>query len=192
MLELAAAVGEICLKYLDESGFVLWSPVSYTWAKKGVQKLMEQTLKRGKRISICGLLEKEKSFEYALVLGSIKKHSYIEIMNWEAEKAHQQFLKTGKITVIVQDNGSSHTAKIVREKYKDWEKQGLYIFFLPKYCSEMNQIESEWLRIKTDEIAGNMFEDEYDLAMAVIQGVENRAVEKGYKTNRYRFPSKLS
>ena len=68
MLELAAAVGEICLKYLDESGFVLWSPVSYTWAKKGRQKKMEQTKKRGKRISICGLLQREKSFEYALVL----------------------------------------------------------------------------------------------------------------------------
>lgn len=192
MLELAAAVGEICLKYLDESGFVLWNPVSYTWAKKGIQKLMEQTSKRGKRISICGLLERGKSFDYALVVGSIKKHSYLEIMNWEAEQAHQRLLKTGEITVIVQDNGSSHTAKIVREKHKDWENQGLYIFFLPKYCSEMNRIENEWLRLKTDEIAGKMFEDEYDLAMAVIQGVENRAAEKGYKTNRYRFPSKLS
>lgn len=141
MLELAEAAGEICLKYLDESGFVLWSPVSYTWAKKGEQKKMEQTNKRGKRISICGLLEQEKSFEYALRLGSIKKHSYIEIMNWEAEKANQKFIKTGKITVIVQDNGSSHTAKIVREKHRDWEKQGLYIFFLPKYCSEMNRID---------------------------------------------------
>jgi hypothetical protein len=28
MLELAAAAGEIELKYLDESGFCLWSPVS--------------------------------------------------------------------------------------------------------------------------------------------------------------------
>ncbi|ACK71113.1 putative transposase [Gloeothece citriformis PCC 7424] len=192
MLELSAAVGEICLKYLDESGFVLWSPVSYTWAKKGIQKIMEQTLKIGKRISICGLLEKEKSFEYALVLGSIKKYSYIEIMNWEAEKASQRLLKTGQITVVVQDNGSSHTAKIVREKHKDWQKKGLYRFFLPKYCSEMNKIENEWLRLKTDEIAGEMFEDEYDLAMAVIEAVENRAAEKGYATNRYRFPSKLS
>lgn len=171
---------------------MLWSPVSYTWAKKGQQKIMEQTNKRGKRISICGLLEREKSFEYALVLGSIKKHSYIKIMNWEAEKAHQKLQETGKITVVVQDNGSSHTAKIVREKHKEWEQKGLYIFFLPKYCSEMNQIENEWLRLKTDEIAGRIFEDEYDLAMAVIEAVEHRASEKGYQANRYRFPSKLS
>lgn len=192
MLELASAVGEICLKYLDESGFVLWSPIGYSWIKKAIQKKMEQTPKRGKRISICGLLELGKSFDYALVLGGVKKHSYIEIMNWEAEKANQRLLETGQITVVVQDNGSSHTAKIVKEKHKDWERKGLYIFFLPKYCSEMNRIENEWLRLKTDEIAGEMFEDEYDLAMAVIEAVENRAAKKGYVTDRYRFPSKLS
>jgi hypothetical protein len=30
MLELAAAAGEICLKYLDESGFSLWAETLYT------------------------------------------------------------------------------------------------------------------------------------------------------------------
>ncbi len=87
------------------------------------------------------LLESDQSFDYGLSVGGFKKHSYIEIMNWQAEKANKRLLETGQITVIVQDNGSSHTAKIVREKHKDWEKQGLYIFFLPKYCSEMNRID---------------------------------------------------
>lgn len=49
ILELAHAAGEIHLKYLDESGFSLWSGVSYTWAKQGQQKRIEQTLRRGKR-----------------------------------------------------------------------------------------------------------------------------------------------
>ncbi|MEG4227820.1 hypothetical protein QUA35_15580 [Microcoleus sp. N9_B2] len=37
MLELAAAAGEIDLKYLDESGFCAWSKPSYTYYKKGEQ-----------------------------------------------------------------------------------------------------------------------------------------------------------
>ena len=36
----------------------------------------------------------------------------------------------------------------------------------------MNLIETEWYQIKTHELAGRIFEDEYDLAMAIIQGVE--------------------
>jgi hypothetical protein len=55
MLQLAAAAGEICLKYLDESGFCMWSPVSYTWAKQGVQKRMEQTQRRGRMIKHLGI-----------------------------------------------------------------------------------------------------------------------------------------
>lgn len=63
-LELAAALGDISLKYLDESGFCFWSAVSYTWFKVGFQKRLEQTQRRGRRISILGLLEPELSFEY--------------------------------------------------------------------------------------------------------------------------------
>ena len=38
MLQLSAACGEIDLKYLDESGFCMWSEPSYTYYFKGEQK----------------------------------------------------------------------------------------------------------------------------------------------------------
>ena len=34
----------------------------------------------------------------------------------------------------------------------------------------MNLIETEWPQIKTHELAGRIFQDEYDLAIAVING----------------------
>ncbi len=76
----------------------------------------------------------------------------------------------------------------MKERLREWERQGLYIFQLPKYCSQMNLIESEWLHLKSDEIAGRMFDSEYDLAMAVIQAIEERATKKGYQVERFRFP----
>lgn len=91
MLQLAAATGEICLKYLDESGFCMWSPVSYTWAKQGVQKRIEQSQRRGRRLSIWGLMQPGLGFEYGLSLGSINSKSYIQLMSWEASKAQQRF-----------------------------------------------------------------------------------------------------
>ncbi|WP_287255790.1 transposase [Moorena sp. SIO4E2] len=72
MLEISAAVGEICLKYLDESGFSLWAETLYTWMKIGTQKRIEQGKKKGKRLNICGLLERGKSFEYGLAFKSFK------------------------------------------------------------------------------------------------------------------------
>jgi putative transposase len=35
MLELAAVTEEIELKYLDETGFCLWCPVSYSYIRRG-------------------------------------------------------------------------------------------------------------------------------------------------------------
>ncbi|MEG4518361.1 MULTISPECIES: transposase [unclassified Microcoleus] len=41
----------------------------------------------------------------------------------------------------------------VQQLWSKWESQGLYILFLPKYCSEMNPIELEWQHLKKDELA---------------------------------------
>lgn len=85
MLELAAAAGEIELKYLDESGFCVWSPVSYSYSL-GEQKRMEQTnIIQGWRISILGLWQPGEGFEYGLVKDGFNSQRYIELMDGVAE-----------------------------------------------------------------------------------------------------------
>ena len=189
MLELAAAAGEIELKYLDESGFCMWSPVSYTYFPQGQQKRIEQTRRRGRRLSILGLIQPLVSFVYGLVLGSFTSKSYLKIMEQQAQIASKHSAETGCITVIVQDNSPIHTSSEVRQRWPEWQEKGLYIFFLPKYCSEMNPIELEWQHVKADELAGQMFEDELDLAYAVIDGVETRAQRANYTTEQFKFNS---
>lgn len=189
MLELAAATAEIELKYLDESGFCMWSPVSYTYFPRGQQKRMQQTRRRGRRLSIIGLLQPLISFVYGLVIGSFTSKSYLKMMEQQAILASKHLAQTGCITVVVQDNGPIHTSSEVRQRWPEWEKKGLYLFFLPKYCSEMNQIELEWQHLKAEELAGQMFEDELDLAYAVIDGVEARGKRGNYTTERFKFNS---
>lgn len=189
MLELAAAAGEIDLLYLDESGFSLWSPVSYSYFFRGEQKRIEQTPRRGRRLSILGLLQPLVTFIYGLAIGSFTSPSYIKMMHEQAQLAAQEFVKTGRIRVIVQDNGPIHTSTQVQQQWSQWEAQGLYLFFLPAYCSEMNPIESEWHQLKTHELAGQMFEDELDLAYAVMDGVEARSRVEGRTTQRFKFQS---
>jgi len=55
---------------------------------------------------------------------------------------------------------------------------GLYIFFLPKYCSEMNPIELEWQHLKKDEL---------DLAYTVIDGIQTRGERNNVSTQRVKF-----
>ncbi len=185
MLELAAATGEIDLKYLDESGFCAWSEPGYTYYQRGEQKRLEQTLRRGRRLSIIAFLQPLISFVYGLVIGGVDRKSYIQMMELEATEAQ----KTGRTRVIVQDNGPIHRCREVQQLWSKWESQGLYVFFLPKYCSEMNPIELEWQHLKNDELSGQMFDDELELAYAVIDGVEARGKRGNYSTQRVKFNS---
>jgi hypothetical protein len=147
---------------LDEAGFCEDCPVSYSYSRIGQQKRLEQVPTRGSRISILGLWQPNQTFEYALAQGGFKGESYIKIMNWIAEKAARQLEQTGRFTVVVQDNSSIHKRDIVRQHWQRWQEQGLLLFFLPPYSAQMNRIEDQWHQLKTHEIAGQMFEDEYD------------------------------
>lgn len=187
-MKLAAQEGHIELKYLDESGVCLWSPASYSYSRVGVQKCLEQTLKRyGSRISILGVWQVDEHFDYALAQGGFKKESYLKVMDWQADKAAQTLAQTGRLTVIVQDNGSIHTCHLAQQQWAQWQQQGLYIFFLPQYCSQMNEIETQWHQLKTHEIAGRMFDNEYELAIAIIDGMEARTQQGGCTLERFKF-----
>jgi putative transposase len=182
MLEMAAAAGAIDLYYGDESGCCQWTPVSYSYYFEGEQKRQEQTRKRGKRLSILGLWQPQVTFAYSLVLGSLKSEDYIAMLNQQAEAAAVVLAETGRIRVIVQDNGSIHTGKVTRQQWSTWEAQGLYLFFLPAYCSEMNPIEVEWGHLKRDELVGQMFESEVEMAYHVVAGLESRGELMGHTT----------
>jgi hypothetical protein len=186
------AEGLIDLFYLDESGFSLSMPVEYSYFFGGEQKKLEQTSRRGRRISILGLMQPKTSFVYGLVVGGFNSERYIKMMDMQAELAKKQMEQSGRIRVIVQDNSPIHTSKAVQAKWSQWQAQGLYLFFLPKYCSEMNLIETEWHQLKRDELVGRMFEDELELAYAVIDGIDSRAEAGKYVAERFRFPSKLN
>ncbi len=112
-------------------------------------------------------------------------------MEEQARQAAAVMAQTGRIRVIVQDNGSAHTSKLARQRWASWEAKGLYLFFLPPYCSKMNRIETERHQLKTHELAGRMVEDEVDLDDAVMEGVAARGEAIGHTVERFTFKSTL-
>ena len=180
-------MGVIRLKYLDESGCVLRTPVSYSWSRCGQQKHLEQPRERGRRISILGLLQADQQFDYGLVVGGVRSASYIKLMDWQARLAKQHQQETAQLTVVVQDNASIHRSQLVQQRWDDWADQGLLIFFLPPYSPQLNSIETEWHQFKTHELAGRQFDDELDLVDSIIAGLEARAERHGRSLERFLF-----
>ena len=68
-----------------------------------------------------------------------------------------------KNTVVVLDNATWHTAKNVQEKIELWEKQGLFIFYLPPYSPHLNFIEILWRKMKVEWLLPKDFENKQSL-----------------------------
>jgi len=174
---------------LTSQDVVCGAPLVIAIAEWGNIHRIEQTARRNERVSILGVWQPGESFEYALACGSFNSQTYIKVMDWLVQQAFQTLKATGRMTVIVQDNGSLHTSHLTRHQWQSWRSQGLFLFFLPPYSSEMNRIEEQWHQLKIHEIVGRMFEDKYDLALAIIDGMEARSVKGGYTLERFKFNS---
>lgn len=183
-LEALAVAGQIALKYLDETGCCQWTPESYSYSRTGQQKRFEQTARRGRRVSILGVWDPDESFDYALVIGGFNGERYLEVMDWLATKAAKTLSETGQLTFIVQDNCTIHKSKKVQAAWARWRNQGLFVLFLPPYCSELNPIEGQWHQLKTHELAGRMFEYEDELSEAIVDGMIDRSVRGKYELDR--------
>lgn len=184
-MEALAAAGQIEVKYLDETGCCLWAPVSYSYSRVGEQKRMEQTDRRGQRVSILGVWDPDESFDYAVVTGGFNGQRYLEVMDWLASKAARTFAESGRLTFVVQDNCPIHKSRIVQERWTHWRKQGLFTLFLPPYCSELNLIETQWHQLKKHELAGRMFEYEDELAEAIVDGMIDRSAQGEYVLDHF-------
>ncbi len=74
--------------------------------------------------------------------------------------------------IIVQDNGLIQLFQEFQQLWRPWKKPGFIYIFVAQVGSEMNPIELQWQQIKKDELAGEIFDSESELAQAVIHGVE--------------------
>lgn len=180
MLKRAVDEGRVNLKYLDESGVCLWSPASYSYSPIGEQKRLEQSDRRGERLSILGVWSPDECFDYAVVTGGYNAERYSQVMDQVAAKAAEEWARRARLTFVLQDNCSIHRSLAVQQRWQQWRQQGLFLLFLPPYCSELNPIEGEWHQLKTHELAGQMFEYEDELMEAIVDAICDRAERGNY------------
>ena len=139
----AAARGEIKLLYLDESGFNGESYIPYAWQDKGTT--LEIPCPRGKRINVLGVLSiAESKLEVEMTTGKMTSQIVLEKLEGIAGESSTADI----LSVVVLDNASIHTAKVIEGKRLEWEEKKLLLYFLPTYSPELNLIEILWRKVK--------------------------------------------
>ena len=83
----------------------------------------------------------------------VREHMYAEDFIGFLE--HLLALYASGPLILIVDNYSSHTARSV----KAWlsEHPQLRLFYLPKYCSQLNPVENIWLRLKSPMAADRLY-----------------------------------
>ena len=138
-----ASQGMLDLYYFDESGFCLTPYLPYAWQEKGQTITLESG--PSKRLNVLGFLSKNNELQAYSCLSSVDSDVVVRCIN--------DFCKDiDKKTVLVMDNSPIHTSATFQENISLWEKQGLDIFYLPKYAPELNCIEILWRFIKYEWI----------------------------------------
>lgn len=132
------ALSAIDLRYGDESGFSLTPCVPYGWLPKGRQTAIRSEHK--KVANVFGLMSPGQDLCCYLTQGNINSDFIIEAIDDFARTA-------GRPTVIVLDNARWHTSKKVKARAVEWERQGVFIFYLPTYSPHLNLIEILWRKI---------------------------------------------
>lgn len=131
--------GYLQIYYGDESGFSLEPSIAYGW--QPAAEYIKIVPLKSKRLNVFGLLSKENQLQAYSSEQTMDATLIITFLDDFALQLKQK-------TVVVLDNATIHHSQEFKDKIVAWQKQDLYIFYLPAYSPHLNRIETLWRKIK--------------------------------------------
>jgi transposase len=151
--------------------------VSYSWTRRGERRRIPYENPEGRRVN---------------VLAAYSPYGSQPALSWGPERGSivgKQFVDwiqriprlPGKPLVIVLDNGSLHRNGVVKAALPALRAQRLYLYFLPPYSPELNEIEAIFGVVKRNELPERRYTTWERLEAAIITGfthIEDRLLQK--------------
>lgn len=135
------------LVYLDECGFAPSQPVNYTWVRHRQRKRVPYENPEGRRVNALVALvwgSHAPALYWVAKPGSLRAEHLVRFLHALPPVAIP--------TVVVLDNGSIHRCKETRAALSTLWAQGVYLYFLPPYSPELNDIESVFRVVKHEHL----------------------------------------
>lgn len=167
-LKAKAAAGDLVLYYLDECGFSPTLPISYSWTLPGRRKWTRYEAPQGRRVNALaayrpyGPSPRLEVFTAERTWDSYDLLGFLKALPWSKRPR-----------VVVLDNASIHTSQVVRRARHRLPAQGIYLYFLPPYSPDLNQVEPVFRQVKHQEIPQRSFTTRSGLREAVDVGFSN-------------------
>jgi len=148
------------LYYGDESRVTLEANVPYGWQFAGEDVFMP--VEKGGGLNLFGLIGRDNLLNYKTTTEKITSRFIFEQLEMVS-------MKIKRLTVLVLDNASVHTAGIIKQRIAAWQARGLYIFYLPKNSPHLNIAEILWRKLKYEWLSPSDYIDKQQLHYSVRQ-----------------------
>lgn len=133
------AQGELDVYYFDEAGVNLTPVIPYAWQPK--HQRYELPSRRSQNLTILGFMNRQCQCHSFLFEGAANSEVVVACFDAFAGQITKK-------TIVILDNASIHTSRIMQEKIKQWQQKNLHLQLLPAYCPELNLIEILWKHLK--------------------------------------------
>jgi transposase len=91
--------------------------------------------------------------------------------------------------VVVLDNASLHVSKVTKGVRPGLAKLGIYLYYLPPYSPELNEIESVFKQVKHHEISRRSHTSKAELRETVEQGFDSYGKKLRLKRDKQLRPA---
>ena len=146
-LKAKAAAGELTLYYLDECGFAPTRPTASSWTLPGERKLVRYEAPQGRRVNALAAYRPYGPSPRLDVFTAERTWDSYDLLGFLGA------LPWAKVPrVVVLGNASLHISKIIRGARRRLAAAGVYLYFLPAYSPELNEIEPVFRQVKYQEI----------------------------------------
>lgn len=146
------------LYYFDEAGFMRIPSIGYAWQEKGER--LEVVSQRSVSENVLGFLSLDCRFQPFVFSGAIDASVVIDCFD-----AFSRLIE--KETWMVIDNAPVHISEEFEDELERWAERGLYVYFLPSSCPELNLIEHLWRKIKYEWLPLSAFASNKAFAQAL-------------------------
>ena len=137
--------------------------MTYTWVRRGQRKRVPYENPQGRRVNALAALvwgDAAPALYWVAKPGSLRAEHLIAFL--------QELPPVPIPTVVVLDNGSIHRSNEVRAAVPDLWARGVYLYYLPPYSPDLNDIEAAFRGIKHDELP----ERRYATVTALLDAID--------------------
>jgi transposase len=142
--------------------------LGYSWCLPGQRKRVPYEYPQGRRVNVLAAYEPYAPEPW---LGS---QAFERTLTSDDLLAYLRALPTADVPrVVVLDNASIHISKAFKAQRRSLAQQGVYLYYLPAYSPELNEIEPVFKQVKHHEISQRSHTSKQELRGSVEQGFDS-------------------